>query len=193
MVTLLIAKIVIVLFVQQYSFIIAYSLSYNGNINVTVDKSFSDPSIIRSKPDVKSDVKMTENTLGRPSWLIFASLQGIKVFSSSNDFSEWHVNGSCFPSGIDWVRAYTYNADNSSIGAPHVSNQFGQYWLFYSTRVPDVIMNFSVVAAIGVATSKTGLPGTWTDKGMVRIVLFIVQSNVYSYFRNLFFSNSIKL
>lgn len=54
---------------------------------------------------------------------------------------------------------YEYNSTGDP-WAPDISYRHGQYWLYYA--VSSWGTNHS---AIGVATSPTGLPGTWTDHG----------------------------
>lgn len=47
--------------------------------------------------------------------------------------------------------------------APDVSFHNGQWWMYYAVSLG----NGSGTSAIGVATSPTGLPGSWTDHGKV--------------------------
>ncbi|NYI04948.1 arabinan endo-1,5-alpha-L-arabinosidase [Allostreptomyces psammosilenae] len=58
-----------------------------------------------------------------------------------------------------WVRQYNSTGD---IWAPDVSYHNGRYWMYYSASSFG-----SNNSAIGLATSSTGRPGSWTDQGIV--------------------------
>jgi arabinan endo-1,5-alpha-L-arabinosidase len=59
-----------------------------------------------------------------------------------------------------WV---TGEWQNSYVWAPDVSYHEGKYWMYYA--LSKTFGGHEV--AIGLATSLTGLPGTWTDQGQV--------------------------
>ncbi|WP_217240518.1 arabinan endo-1,5-alpha-L-arabinosidase [Streptomyces sp. AC555_RSS877] len=75
----------------------------------------------------------------------------------SEDRVHWDDAGNAFAEPPSWW--YEYN-DTGDPWAPDISYRAGRYWLYYA--VSSWGTNHS---AIGVATSPTGLPGTWTDHG----------------------------
>ncbi|TPQ15529.1 arabinan endo-1,5-alpha-L-arabinosidase [Streptomyces sporangiiformans] len=77
----------------------------------------------------------------------------------SKNLRHWTDAGNAFAEPPAWW--YEYN-DTGDPWAPDISYRHGRYWLYYS--VSSWGTNHS---AIGVATSRTGLPGTWTDRGKV--------------------------
>lgn len=77
----------------------------------------------------------------------------------SRDRVHWTDEGNAFAEPPSWW--YEYN-DTGDPWAPDISYRDGTYWLYYS--VSSWGSNHS---AIGVATSASGLPGTWTDRGKV--------------------------
>ncbi|MFF1291764.1 MULTISPECIES: arabinan endo-1,5-alpha-L-arabinosidase [unclassified Streptomyces] len=77
----------------------------------------------------------------------------------SKDRKHWADSGNAFAEPPSWW--YEYN-DTGDPWAPDISYRAGTYWLYYA--VSSWGTNHS---AIGVATSTSGLPGTWTDHGKV--------------------------
>ncbi|MEU7660271.1 arabinan endo-1,5-alpha-L-arabinosidase [Streptomyces lincolnensis] len=77
----------------------------------------------------------------------------------SKDLKHWDDAGNAFAEPPSWW--YEYN-DTGDPWAPDISYRAGRYWLYYA--VSSWGTNHS---AIGVATSPSGLPGTWTDHGKV--------------------------
>ncbi|BCM66699.1 hypothetical protein EASAB2608_02033 [Streptomyces sp. EAS-AB2608] len=75
----------------------------------------------------------------------------------SIDLRHWSDAGNAFATPPGWWYDYSTTADP---WAPDLSHRDGRYWLYYA--VSSWGTNRS---AIGVATSRTGLPGTWTDHG----------------------------
>ncbi|MFI1047336.1 arabinan endo-1,5-alpha-L-arabinosidase [Streptomyces griseoruber] len=87
------------------------------------------------------------------------STGGIIGARTSKDRVHWDDAGNAFAAPPSWW--YEYNATGDP-WAPDISYRAGRYWLYYA--VSSWGTNHS---AIGVATSPTGLPGTWTDHGKV--------------------------
>ncbi|WRZ93113.1 arabinan endo-1,5-alpha-L-arabinosidase [Streptomyces sp. NBC_01007] len=75
----------------------------------------------------------------------------------SRDRVQWDDSGNAFAAPPSWW--YEYNSTGDP-WAPDISYRAGRYWLYYA--VSSWGTNHS---AIGVATSPSGLPGTWTDHG----------------------------
>ncbi|MEV8561159.1 arabinan endo-1,5-alpha-L-arabinosidase [Streptomyces sp. NPDC051917] len=85
------------------------------------------------------------------------STGGILGARLSTDLHDWTDAGNAFTTPPSWWYDYSSTADP---WAPDLSYRDGRYWLYYA--VSSWGTNHS---AIGVATSPTGLPGTWTDHG----------------------------
>ena len=85
------------------------------------------------------------------------STGGIIGARLSKDLRQWDDAGNAFAAPPSWW--YEYNSTGDP-WAPDISYRDGRYWLYYA--VSSWGTNHS---AIGVATSRTGLPGTWTDHG----------------------------
>uniref|UniRef100_A0A915ED06 Endo-1,5-alpha-L-arabinanase A n=1 Tax=Ditylenchus dipsaci TaxID=166011 RepID=A0A915ED06_9BILA len=82
---------------------------------------------------------------GNPKYLIYSSHEGLMAHQSSDRIS-WKRNSAAFPNGINWVTEYTQDRNNKALWHPTFP--------FMTTT-------------IGVATSTTGLPGSFTDQGKV--------------------------
>ncbi|TFK90479.1 glycoside hydrolase family 43 protein [Polyporus arcularius HHB13444] len=90
-------------------------------------------------------------------YFVFSTGENIQIFTSPSLTGPWTRNGSVLPncSKINL-------AGNCALWAPDVSFVNGQYVLYYSVSSLG-----SQNSAIGVATSKTAEPGSWTDWGAV--------------------------
>lgn len=91
-------------------------------------------------------------------YLLYSTHNGIETRFSS-DRANFTLLGRAFSTVPSWV--YSYNS-SGDLWAPDVSYQNGLYWLYYSASSFG-----SNNSAIGLATSTTGLPGSWTDRGIV--------------------------
>jgi arabinan endo-1,5-alpha-L-arabinosidase len=87
------------------------------------------------------------------------STGGVIGARTSEDRVHWTDAGNAFAEPPTWW--YEYNPTGDP-WAPDISYRAGRYWLYYA--VSSWGSNHS---AIGVATSFSGLPGTWTDHGKV--------------------------
>ncbi|MFE0903137.1 arabinan endo-1,5-alpha-L-arabinosidase [Streptomyces rochei] len=117
--------------------------SYPDPRPLTGQEIIHDPTVLR----LKSGVYVAYSTGG----VIGARL--------SEDGRHWDDAGNAFAEPPAWW--YEYN-DTGDPWAPDLSYRAGRYWLYYAASSWGT--NHS---AIGVATSATGLPGTWTDHGKV--------------------------
>jgi arabinan endo-1,5-alpha-L-arabinosidase len=79
---------------------------------------------------------------------------------TSPDRTNFRNTGSAFPGGAPWTYGYTNNARN--LWAPDLSYHNGQYYMYYAASTFG-----SNHSAIFLATSPTGDPGTWTNRGQV--------------------------
>ncbi|MBR7837551.1 arabinan endo-1,5-alpha-L-arabinosidase [Actinospica durhamensis] len=102
------------------------------------------------------DPSMVKTSSGR--YYLFYTGGGIEM-STSTDRVSWSSDGQVLASGATWATAYGGYDD---LWAPDVSYHNGVYWLYYA------VSSFgSNVSAIGLATSTTAAPGSWTDHGLV--------------------------
>ncbi|MFF7474979.1 family 43 glycosylhydrolase [Streptomyces sp. NPDC008092] len=85
------------------------------------------------------------------------STGGVIGARTSKDRVQWDDAGNAFATPPNWW--YDYNPTGDP-WAPDISYRAGRYWLYYA--VSSWGTNHS---ATGVATSPTGLPGSWTDHG----------------------------
>lgn len=104
-----------------------------------------DPSMIRAKDGY---------------YYVFSTHTGIEI-RRSKDRKNWTYVGSVLPGGATWASQFQGNGA-VDLWAPDVSYHRGLYWLYYS------VSSFgSNQSAIGLATSPSAAPGTWTDRGLV--------------------------
>ncbi|MFP8963111.1 arabinan endo-1,5-alpha-L-arabinosidase [Streptomyces nanhaiensis] len=117
--------------------------AYPGPGLVTGDVSVHDPSMVR---------------LDDGRYILYSTHNGPQARISTDRTRFTHA-GAAFPDPPSWWGRYS---PERSPWAPDVSKQGGRYWLYYSLSTFG-----SNHSAIGVATSPSGLPGTWTDHGPV--------------------------
>ena len=93
-------------------------------------------------------------------YYVFSTHNGIEI-RRSTDLVHWRFVGEVLPTGAAW--AHDYQADGAKDAwAPDVSRHHGRFYLYYA------ISSFgSNHSAIGLATSPSATPGTWTDRGLV--------------------------
>ncbi|MFD9004550.1 arabinan endo-1,5-alpha-L-arabinosidase [Streptomyces sp. NPDC059582] len=98
-------------------------------------------------------------TVSRPNSVqnVAYSTGGIIGARLSRDRKHWDDSRNAFAAPPDWWYEYDGTGDP---WAPDISHRAGLYWLYYA--VSSWGTNHS---AIGVATSRSGLPGTWKDHG----------------------------
>ncbi|GAA2388471.1 arabinan endo-1,5-alpha-L-arabinosidase [Streptomyces glaucosporus] len=117
--------------------------AYPGPGRVTGDVSVHDPSMIR---------------LDDGRYILYSTHNGPQARISTDRIHFTHA-GPAFPAPPSWWARYS---PEKSPWAPDISKHNGRYWLYYSLSTFG-----SNHSAIGLATSPTGLPGTWTDRGLV--------------------------
>ncbi|GGN18518.1 arabinan endo-1,5-alpha-L-arabinosidase [Actinoplanes campanulatus] len=81
----------------------------------------------------------------------------LRTSTDRNTFTE---AGAVFPGGAPWTTAYTKGS--ADLWAPDLSYRDGRFWLYYSASTFG-----SNRSAIFLATSPTGMAGSWTDAGKV--------------------------
>jgi arabinan endo-1,5-alpha-L-arabinosidase len=101
-----------------------------------------------------------------PSMLVRDSAPRYVVYSTHNltaisqDRISFTNGGPAFPVKPAW---WTQNNLSGDLWAPDVSFHNGTYWLYYAVSQGSGLGHSS----IGVATSTSGLPGSWTDHGPI--------------------------
>ncbi|MGP4013131.1 arabinan endo-1,5-alpha-L-arabinosidase [Streptomyces sp. 4N124] len=116
-------------------------------------ESYPDPQPITGQQIIHDPTVIRLKSVGYVAY----STGGVIGARVSKDRIHWTDAGNAFAEPPSWW--YEYN-DTGDPWAPDISYRAGRYWLYYA--VSSWGTNHS---AIGVATSPSGLPGTWTDHG----------------------------
>lgn len=117
---------------------------YPAPLPVRGDTGVHDPSMVRAANGV---------------FYVYGTHAGLGALATG-DLRHFHRVGSAFPHGVAWAKGYS--GDPRELWAPDASFHAGRYWLYYAAS--SFGSNHS---AIGVATSRTGEPGSWHDHGVV--------------------------
>ncbi|KAJ5125906.1 hypothetical protein N7448_005218 [Penicillium atrosanguineum] len=130
-----------------FFFFIALACAYPNRGACTGDCWTHDPSMIQRKSDGK--------------YFRFATGTGVNTMTSPSVKGPWTDVGSALPNGSSITVS---GVSSSDIWAPDVHYQNNQYYMYY------VLSQIGTQnSEIGVATSKTMEPGSWTDHGSVGI------------------------
>jgi arabinan endo-1,5-alpha-L-arabinosidase len=93
-------------------------------------------------------------------YVVFSTHNGVET-RTSPDRVRFTRSAAAIPGGAPWATGYN-GGDPNAIWAPDVSHHDDTYWLYYSVSTFG-----SNRSAIGLATSPTGQPGSFTDRGLV--------------------------
>ncbi len=104
---------------------------------------------------VVHDPTMIRTSDGR--YLLYATGGGLS-YRTSTDRTAFSAGGDAFSTKPGWWSSY----GATEAWAPDISYQGGKYLMYYAVSTFG-----SNRSAIGLATSTTGLPGSWTDQGTV--------------------------
>ncbi|MEE1930795.1 arabinan endo-1,5-alpha-L-arabinosidase [Streptomyces sp. TRM 70351] len=116
--------------------------AYPGPGHVTGDVLVHDPTMIRTADG----------------YVLYSTHGGLEA-RTSTDRVHFRRAGSAFATPPSWWRTYSPTSD---VWAPDISHHDGRYLMYYA------VSSFgSNRSAIGLATSTTGRPGSWTDQGVV--------------------------
>jgi arabinan endo-1,5-alpha-L-arabinosidase len=91
---------------------------------------------------------------------MFSTSIGLEIRTSS-DRAEWKLIGKAFPEGTPWTDKYT-GKSNGQLASPDCNYIDGEFYVYYSANSDD---KFN--AAIFLAKSTTGMPGSWSHEGLV--------------------------
>lgn len=109
---------------------------------------------------VTGDTGIHDPTLARTGdgYVLYGSNKGLEA-RTSPDRTAFRDAGSAFPQPLDWWGGYS---PEKSPWAPDLTKVGDTYYLYYA------VSSFgSRKSAIGLATSPTGKPGSFTDRGIV--------------------------
>jgi arabinan endo-1,5-alpha-L-arabinosidase len=112
---------------------------------------------------VAGDVIVHDPSMIRTSsgtYYVFSTGTGLPMITST-DRTNYSAAGEALPNGASWATAYT-GGSATALWAPDISYHGGKYLLYYAASSFG-----SNNSAIGLATSATGAPGSFTDYGKV--------------------------
>lgn len=127
--------------------LVAAGASYVGPGTISGTTTIHDPSMVKTASGTYYAFSTTISGTG---------LQ----MRSSTDRIHFTDAGKVFTTIPSWTN--TYNGGNGVLWAPDVSFHNGKYWLYYAVSTFG-----SQKSAIGLATSTTAAPGSWSDQGIV--------------------------
>jgi arabinan endo-1,5-alpha-L-arabinosidase len=103
-----------------------------------------------------------------PRYRLFSTGQGVE-YRASDDRTTYSSSQPAFPVAAPWW--VTYINSEQKVWGPDVSyhprSDGRNYWMYYAVSRWPTQGEQQPKAAIGLATSPNGLPGTWADQGMV--------------------------
>ncbi|KAF9447125.1 glycoside hydrolase family 43 protein [Macrolepiota fuliginosa MF-IS2] len=93
-------------------------------------------------------------------YFLFSGGVGLEI-RTSTDRKAWTLIGKVWPNGAPWTDKYT-KSSHGKIWAPDCTYVNGNFILYYAASTTG-----SLESAIFLAKSSTGLPGSWSNKGMI--------------------------
>ncbi|KAJ7164724.1 glycoside hydrolase family 43 protein [Mycena crocata] len=124
----------------------------------TLCRAVVGPGIVTGNTAVH-DPSMCKSASGQ--YFVFSTGVGIEI-RTSPDRTAWTLVGKVWPNGASWTDPYT-GTSNGALWAPDCTASFLlMYLLYYSASTFG-----SQKSAIFFAKSTTGLPGSWTNQGLV--------------------------
>ena len=94
-------------------------------------------------------------------YLLVTTGPGLDI-RTSRDGKKFTKIGSVFPDGAPWAEPYLPASGIRNLWAPDITFRNGRYFLYYAASSFG-----SRHSALFLATSTTGLPGSWTHRGTV--------------------------
>ncbi|KAF9496069.1 glycoside hydrolase family 43 protein [Pleurotus eryngii] len=110
---------------------------------------------------VVHDPTMCKDSSGK--WFVFSTAPGLEI-RTSTDRVAWTLVGKVWPNGAPWTDTYTLTS-NGNLWAPGNTDCTvigSTFYLYYAASSFG-----SQRSAIFFAKSSTGLPGSWTNEGLV--------------------------
>ncbi|KAF5361685.1 hypothetical protein D9758_007337 [Tetrapyrgos nigripes] len=97
-------------------------------------------------------------------YFVFSTAVGLEI-RTSTDRTAWTLEGVVWPDGAPWTDAFT-GTSNGNLWAPDCTYLDGTFYLYYAASSFGS-QNVVSGSAIFLAKSTTGMPGSWTDEGLV--------------------------
>ncbi|CAE6496794.1 unnamed protein product [Rhizoctonia solani] len=120
--------------------------------------AYPNPGGVAGSVDVH-DPAICKDSSGK--YFLFATAPGITI-RTSTDRTNWSYAGTVWAAGqATWTDKYT-GTSNGNLWAPDCTYKNGQFYLYYSASSFG-----SRNSAIFFAKSTTGLPGSWSNQGLV--------------------------
>ncbi|QRV76402.1 glycoside hydrolase family 43 protein [Ceratobasidium sp. AG-Ba] len=114
--------------------------------------------------DVTGNIHVHDPTMCRDSsgkWFLFLFSVGIDI-RTSTDRINWTLIGTVWANNqATWTNEYT-GTSNGNLWAPDCTYRNGTFYLYYSASSMR-----SQNSAIFLAKSTTGMPGSWTNRGLI--------------------------
>ncbi|KAJ3878990.1 arabinanase [Lentinula edodes] len=123
----------------------------------SVVKAVVGPGVVTGNTAVH-DPTMCKDDKG--TYYVFSTGVGIEI-RTSPDRTAWTLAGLVWPNGASWTDPYT-GTTNGALWAPDCTYLDGQFYLYYAASTFG-----SQNSAIFFAKSTTGLPGSFTNEGLV--------------------------
>ncbi len=122
-------------------------------------QGYPDPLPLSGDIDLVHDPAMIRAADG--TYLLYSTGRNLAI-RTSEDRTTFTEAGSVWPDGAPWTEEFTSPEDPASLWAPDISYHDGQFHLYYSASSFG-----SRNSAIFLATSPTGLSGSWKNRGKV--------------------------
>ncbi|KAJ8502463.1 hypothetical protein ONZ45_g11725 [Pleurotus djamor] len=104
------------------------------------------------------DPTMCKDSSGK--WFVFSTAPGIEI-RTSTDRTAWTLVGKVWPNGASWTDPFTLTS-NGNLWAPDCTVIGNTFYLYYAASSFG-----SQNSAIFLAKSTSGMPGTWSNEGLV--------------------------
>ncbi len=122
-------------------------------------QGYPDPLPLGGDIDLVHDPAMIRAADG--TYLLYSTGRNLAI-RTSEDRTTFTEAGPVWPDGAPWTEKFTSPEDPTSLWAPDISYHDGQFSLYYSASSFG-----SRNSAIFLATSRTGLSGSWENRGKV--------------------------
>ncbi|KAJ7175408.1 arabinanase [Mycena filopes] len=116
------------------------------------------PGLVTGNVNPVADPTICKSSSGE--YFVFSTAPGIQI-RTSPDRIAWTLIGVVWPNGASWTDEYT-GTTNGNLWAPDCTVIDGTFYLYYAASSFG-----SQNSAIFFAKSTTGLPGSWTNEGLV--------------------------
>ncbi|KAJ6466416.1 glycoside hydrolase family 43 protein [Mycena sanguinolenta] len=116
------------------------------------------PGVVTGNVNPVADPTMCRSSSGE--YFVFSTAPGIEI-RTSPDRTAWTLVGLVWPNGAPWTDEYTLTT-NGNLWAPDCTVIDGTFYLYYAASSFG-----SQNSAIFFAKSTTGLPGSFTNEGLV--------------------------